>query len=539
MADSDTAIKLAKCALSVEPNNVFYRNALGLAYHAASKLDEALDEFDKSILLQSDVCESYGNKASVLIEQARFKEALETLDQGFHLNTQSPNLYVNKGVLLSRLGRVEEALQHFDEAIKLSPNSVDSGRNRLTLLNYSCTATAADIHLQTMDYWRLKNQNEVAVKACTHRPIKSDADKQALKIGYISADFWSHTIGKFFLPILTVLADLNVQAFLYSNSPIEDDVSVSLRSASQAWRPITGLTDETVCEEIKKDGVDILVDLSGHTDGHRLDVFRRKPAPVQMTWLGYVATTGLTEIDYIIADKMVLPENAETNFVEKPLRLPHSYYCFDPPQSAPALVPPPCLKSPNTTFGSFNNITKLNDDVFSAWSEILNRVPGSRLLIKAPQLSDDYIASSVKKDLERSGINTNTVVLLGQTTREDHMAMYNIVDIALDPFPYGGGMTTLEALWMGIPVITMLGDRWVSRASASILWAAGLADTITESRSDYIEKAIAMASDREGLIASRKNMRVIVASSPLCDIDGYAMALENLYRSAWRSWCLN
>ena len=288
------------------------------------------------------------------------------------------------------------------------------------------------------------------------------ADKKPLTIGYISADFWAHTIGRFFLPILSALKTLDVQTILYSNSPVEDDVSAFLRSVSTAWRSIADVSDEAVCEQIQKDGIDILIDLSGHTDGHRLDVFRRKPAPVQMTWLGYVATTGIPEIDYIITDDMVLPENAETYFVEKPLRLPHSYYCFDPPQTAPALTPPPCLKTSNITFGSFNNITKMNDEIYSIWREILSGVPGSRLLIKAPQLSDDFVASSVRSQLERCDVDSNSVVLLGKTSREDHMAMYNSVDIALDPFPYGGGMTTLEALWMGVPVVTLLGDRWVS-----------------------------------------------------------------------------
>ena len=325
---------------------------------------------------------------------------------------------------------------------------------------------------------------------------------------------------------------------MYSNSETEDDVTHSLRGASNEWRPIADQSDDDVVRRIQRDKIDILVDLSGHSDGHRLEVFRRKPAPVQMTWLGYVATTGLKEIDYILADSFTLPTSEESFFTEAPLRLSHTHFIFQPPETSPSIQSPPMMKHSGITFGCLNNIRKLNEDVIGVWSRILHAVPGSRMIIKYPQLSVDYIADSVKEFFYRNGFEEEQLILLGQTSHGEHLAAYNLIDIALDPFPYSGTMTTLETLWMGVPVITLDGTRWPSRVGTSILSTIGLPDMIAKTPSDYIEIAVTLARNKDELSSLRRNMRIMLKSSPLCDTNRFTRTLENLFQDAWKTWCL-
>jgi protein O-GlcNAc transferase len=533
----EAAHQSAKRAVTYAPHNAFYKNGLGLALHALGRLEEAEEAFNASIELEPQLLEPRSNKATVQIDRNQLKDALETLEDALRLDPSHFTSLVNKGVVLHRLGRVEEAIYQFDAARKQNPNSVDVARNRLMLLHYSSAHSATDIFNQTMDYWRLADSNFLPQKPQARNKV--DANKKPLRIGYVSADFQAHTIGRFFRPILGAHNEEEFHTILYANNSTEDDVTKALQASSGDWRNIAYQSDEQVSQQIQHDKIDILVDLSGHTDGHRLGVFRRKPAPIQMTWLGYFATTGLPEIDYILADRHVLPEADEALYTEKPLRLPESYFCFQPPESNLPLHPLPCLKKLTITFGCLNNITKLNADVVSVWSKILDAVPGSSLLIKSIQLSDEYIADSIRILFTENRITPERLVLLGKTNRQDHMAAYNSVDIALDPFPFGGGMTTLEALWMGIPVVTLSGGLWVSRVGASILSTAGFPDMITTSHTDYIEKAVELARNREGLVALRRDMRIILNSSPLCDIDRYTRRLEKLYQYSWQTWCLS
>ena len=229
--------------------------------------------------------------------------------------------------------------------------------------------------------------------------------------------------------------------------------------------------------------------------------------------------------------------NEEVLYTEIPLRLPHTYICFESPDEDMPVQPPPSSERAGVTFGSLNNISKLNADVIRVWAEILNSVPGSRLLIKCPQLSDKYIAGSVEDLFRRNGINSEQLILLGRTNRREHMATYNAIDIALDPFPYGGGITTLEALWMGVQVISEAGNRWVSRVGSSILSVVGLPDMVARSRSEYVDKAVNLAGDPESLASLRRNNRILLKSSPICDISRFTKALEDRYQEKWQIWC--
>ena len=419
------------------------------------------------------------------------------------------------------------------------PDSVEITRNRLNLMSYSRTHSAADIFNQTMVFWRVSDLHSAPQKAHVHIKNRTDANKEQIRIGYVSADFGIHSNGILFGPVLNAHNTGNFHTILYSNNTHEDDdVTKEMKAACGDWRSIAYWSDDQVVRQILDDKIDILVDLSGHTGGHRLDVFRRKPAPVQMTWLGYFTTTGLKEIDYILADRHVLPEGEEGHYTETPLRLPNTYFCFQPPTEDLPVQPPPFLKRSGLTFGCLNNILKLNADVIGAWSEILESVTGSRLMIKSPQLSHDSNAKAVERLFKGNEISPERLIILGETRRKEHMAIYNAIDIALDPFPFGGGTTTVEALWMGVPVISLAGDRWVSRVGASILFTVGLSDMVAKSRSEYIDMAVKLANDPNGIIALRRNMRMILESSAMTDSDRFTGAIEKIYREIWQSWCV-
>jgi protein O-GlcNAc transferase len=296
------------------------------------------------------------------------------------------------------------------------------------------------------------------------------------------------------------------------------------------------MSDEAVIAAIRDDGIDILVDLSGHTTGNRLAVFAARPAPVQCSWLGYFGTTGLAEIDYLIADRFVVPPGEEAFYSEAIWRLPDSYLCFTPPREAPQGVPSTAAGAP-LTFGCFNNLLKINPAVVSAWSAILEAVPESRLLLKTRQLDDPALGQALVAQFAAHAIAPDRVVCAGGGPRAALLAAYGAVDIALDPFPYGGGTTTIEALWMGVPVVSLRGDRFTGRVGDSVLTTSGLPELVADSVADYVGRARDLAQDRLRLAALRAGLRDRLAASPLCDAPRFARHLEGAWRRMWRDRC--
>jgi predicted O-linked N-acetylglucosamine transferase (SPINDLY family) len=294
------------------------------------------------------------------------------------------------------------------------------------------------------------------------------------------------------------------------------------------------LSNEAVDAAIRNDEIDILVDLAGHTTGNRLMVFAGKPAPVQCTWLGYFGTTGLSEIDYILADRFVIPPGDDVFYSEKVWRLPNSYLCFTPP-SEPAASPH--ARHDLVTFGCFNNVLKITEPVIAAWSTILANVPNSRLLLKTKQLDDAAVASALVEQFAARGIGRERIECTGGAPRAAFLAAYNDVDIALDPFPFCGGTTTVEALWMGVPVISLRGDRFSSRVGDSILMTCGMPELVAGSTHDYIDVAASLSGDRPRLAALRATVRDRLLASSLCDAKSFARDLEAAFREMWRQRC--
>jgi predicted O-linked N-acetylglucosamine transferase (SPINDLY family) len=363
-----------------------------------------------------------------------------------------------------------------------------------------------------------------------------------LRLGYVGADLRRNPVGYFLEAVLANHDPSQVEVFLFANQAVNDDLTDRLVQHAQHWRKVIGFGDDALAKIIRDDQIDILIDLSGHTGKHRLLTFARKPAPIQATWMGYFATTGMAAIDYILADRFVIPPQEESQYVERVLRLPESYLCFTPPDVSfdkrPLEVGPLPAKSRGyVTFGCFNNLTKITLDVLKVWAQILKAVPDSRLFLKYKPLADAGTRDYFRNRLSDLGIDPHRIRLEASSPRGELLAAYNQVDIGLDPFPFNGGTTTAEALWMGVPVVTLRGDRFVSHVGETFLTTAGQADLVTNTADEYIARTVALASDLPALAVRRARLRAELLGSPLCDGATFTRGLEAALRDAWRRWC--
>ena len=357
-----------------------------------------------------------------------------------------------------------------------------------------------------------------------------------LRIGYVSADFRRHAMAYFVEPFLAQHERNTWRVYCYSNCTRPDDVTQHLRGFAHEWRDIAALSDDAAARLIREDGIDILVDLAGHTGGNRLLLFARRPAPIQMTWLGYWGGTGMAAMDYRITDRYADPEGeADSHYREKLLRLPHSKWCYLPPAGMLACNALPAQSRGNVTFGSFCSFPRISNETMRAWATLLRRLPGARLrMIGAP---GDESLDRMLEIFEAAGVYADRVDLVARLPFDAYLQQYLQVDIALDPFPMNGGTTTCEALWLGVPVVSRSGRSAVSRSGSSLLTNAGLPELIADSWESYVDIAVALATDLAALAQLRATLRQRLRASPLLDAQGFTRDLEALYRDAWRSWC--
>ena len=364
-------------------------------------------------------------------------------------------------------------------------------------------------------------------------PRSSLLTKKRLRIGYVSGDFRKHSVAYFFEPLLQHHNSNVFETFCYYNNSSIDEMTKSLIAASDHWRPIAGISDTDVADLIRNDKIDILVDLSGHTSKNRLLVFARKPAPIQVAWLGYPNTTGLSAIDYRFTDIIADPiGKADELHSESLVRLANGFQCYKGNKAVHLNSELPFKRQGHITFGSFNNLTKVTPEVIKVWSHILHEVPKSSLVLKAKQLK--YNPSQYLDFFKQDGITEDRITLLGRMpSMNDHLELYNKVDICLDPFPYNGATTTCEALWMGVPVITLLGDRHVGRVGASILTNIGLTNFIAQDIDGYILLAVEIAAKTNYLQDIREGLRDKMQRAPLCDGRSFASDVESAYQEMW------
>ncbi|MBS0337844.1 MAG: tetratricopeptide repeat protein [Proteobacteria bacterium] len=531
----DAAATRYRQVLELAPDAAALHNNLANVLQALGRLGEAEASCRRALELDPGLPEAHFNLGNILQGLGRATESEESLRRALELRPGYREAYTGLGNALRDQGRVDAAQASFRAALELDAGDRDARDNLLLSLNYTDRHTRAEVYAEHLEWARRHVPPEGARQPRANIPDPG----RRLRIGYVSGDFRRHSVAYFIEPVLARHDRSSFEVTCYSNVALPDQMTAHLMRLADHAREISGLGDAEAAQLVRTDGIDILVDLAGHTAGHRLGVFALKPAPVQATYLGYPNTTGLAAVDWRITDVHADPPGDGDEFhSERLLRLPKTFLCFQPPAEAPEVQPPPSLKNGFVTFGSFNVLPKVTPEVIRAWSLLLGRVPGSRLLLKALGLGDAGSRAQMLAAFARHGVAADRVTVLPlEGSLRDHLARYHEMDIALDPFPFNGTTTTLEALWMGVPVVAIAGDRHSARVGSSILANAGLRELVARDADEYVALAAALAADGARLAALRLAMRDRVAASPLRDPAGFVRDLEGAYREVWARWC--
>jgi predicted O-linked N-acetylglucosamine transferase (SPINDLY family) len=528
------AVAAYRQALALKPAFAEAYNNLGIALQVQGRLEEAAASYRQALALKPAYAEAYNNLGAALQAQGLLTEAVAAYRQALALKPAYAEAYNNLGAALQAQGELEEAVAMFRQALALKPDYADAHSNQLLCLHYRPASDPATMfaHFRA---WHEQHARKLAVQMAP-RGNRREPDRP-LRIGYVSADFKRHPVGYFIEPVLSAHDKAQVRVYCYSMVRQADEVTVRLQAHADVWRNIVGMSDEAVAGLIRGDEIDILVDLAGHTAGNRLLVFARKPAPVQVTWIGFCTTTGLETMDYLLTDGFYAPPEGQRMFTEQLVRLPANHLCFRPPAYAPPVAPCPAARRGYPTFGCFNNLAKVNAAVVAGWAQILQRVPGARLLLKTHALTDRATRERYHKRFQAHGIVPERVDLVGPSPHAELLAQYGQIDVALDPFPYCGGWSTCEALWMGVPVVTLAGPSFLSCVGAGLLSSVGLPELIAQSVEQYVECAVELGRDVARLARLREGLRARLAASPLCDAVAFTRGLERAYRMMWRTWC--
>jgi predicted O-linked N-acetylglucosamine transferase (SPINDLY family) len=529
----DEAVTAHNRAIAIKPDFTLAYSNLGIALRQSGRFDEAVAAFGRAIGIEPGYAEAYSNLGNALNGQARHEEAIAALGRAIELNPELAEAHHNLGFALLVQGRNEEASAAYRRAVELRPGYALAHSDLLACMQYQSGITPAALaraHAEWDD--RHARPLERYGKAWD---LDVDPDpERPLRLGFVSGDLRRHPVGFFLAGVLENLDRRRFDVVCYdTRGGRRDAYGARIAARASAWHEASALDDDALAAQIRRDRIDILFDLAGHTPDNRLLVFARRPAPVQITWMGYVGTTGLKAMDYLIADRFHIPPGAEADYRETVLRMPDGYVCYEPPAAAPDVGPPPGLARGQVTFGCFNNAAKITAEVTATWAAILARVPGSRLLLVAPALGGATARARITALLAGAGCDPARLELRGPLPWLQLVAAYRSVDLALDTFPYSGGVTTCEALWMGVPVVTCPGATFAGRHSLSHLANVGLTESIAGDRGDYVERAVRLASDLDHLREVRTSLRPQMARSPLCDAPRFAGHFATLLREAW------
>ena len=532
------------------------------------RLELAVSLYQAILKRQPAHVEALSNLGLALQKVNRHEEALGFLTQALKHRPGHANSQLNLGLTCQSLGRREEALAAYQRTLAIEPGNVQARFNIAKMLQDDFDFEAASQAYQAaldvdprhadslanlifVQHYRYP-PDEAAQQALIQRvgelnparpawPRRA-TDKKPLRVGLVSADLRKHPVGYFLRDVLLALASTAVASgeltlLAYANHALADELTQDIRPAFATWHTVDLWNDAWLEAQIRSDEIDILVDLSGRTAGNRLPVFAAKPAPLQVSWLGYFATTGLQQMDAILADPVCVPAGEESLYVEQVVRLPHTRLCMSPPVVTELPAAPPVLQNGFITFGCFQTLPKINAGVLAAWAQILHACPQARLRLQAPQFSDDGQRAHFTGRLQAVGIDTGRVDLLGHVSRELYFASYSAVDILLDTFPYPGGTTTAEALWMGVPTLTLALPGMLGRQGQSMLENVGLADWVTHSEAEYVQHAVAWgqggADGGEKLQGLRTDLRTRAAQSPLFNAPQFAQDWWVVLQGLW------
>jgi protein O-GlcNAc transferase len=529
--EADEAEACYRQALELDPNHAAVHNNLGNMLRERGRSGDAIECYRRAIAINPQHYRAYLNLGVALEAQSEFDQAAAAYRRALAIKPDYSRPYNNLGGMLKAQGRAGEAAAYYARAVELAPDDRAVHSNLLYCLQYDPAMTPGALLVAHQAYDEALGPARPAIHANPRDPDKP------LNIGYLSADLRRHPVGFFMSPVVTMHDRANFRVYCYFGHRREDAVTLYLRGKADVWRRTVGIDDDELAEAIRADGIDILVDLGGHTSENRLPVFARRPAPVQATWAGYVGTTGVSAIDYLITDRQHSPPGSERHAVEQLVRLPDGYICWAIPGYVPDVGPLPATQPGAVTFGCFNNLAKLNPPVIALWGRLLRELPASRLLLKTRELANPGACARIRELFAVEGVADEALLFEGHSEHAELLARYNAVDIALDPFPYSGGLTTIEALWMGVPVVTMPGERFASRHSFSHLTVAGLGELVADGPEGYLRIATELARDLSRLAGLRAGLRERMRGSPLLQGERFTRGLENAYRAMWRRWC--
>jgi protein O-GlcNAc transferase len=562
---TDAALASYERAIAIKPDYAEAHNNRGIALRKLARADEALASYDRAIALAPNYADAHVNRGATLLELGRPDAALASLDRAISLCPGSATAHNNRGqalekryqfdaalasyeraiahrpgyadahsnlgnILLSQ-GRLDEAIEYHRKALGLEPDNAGAHGNLLFALNYHPDMGAEEIYRAYQEY----NRQQCAPLRSAHRAHGNDKSPQRrLRVGYVSPDFCDHSCRYFLEPLLAHHDKGQVEVFAYAELDREDKMTARYKTYADRWVATRGMSDEGLAERIRNDGIDILVDLAGHTAGNRLLSLAHKPAPVSVSWLGYGYTTGLSAIDYYLTDAASAPQGSEALFAERPWRVATPAYVFRPKPGMGEAGNLPALQRGHVTFGTLTRSVRINHRTVRAWSEILKAVPGARLVIDSANFKDAAMRERMAAHFAQHGVERERLTVGYHTPPWDTLRG---TDIGLDCFPHNSGTTLFETLYMGVPVITLAERPSVGRLGSSILHGVGHPEWIAENEDDYVAKAVELAGDITRLSEIRAALRGQMQAGPLMDEAGFARKVEDAYRGMWQAWC--
>jgi len=531
--DFERAEPLLRAALERKPEFPEAQVVLSNLYESRGDLAAAVSTLESALKQRPDWAGVLFNYAVMLWKLRRISEAEAALRRAIAIEPGLVPAYGLLGNILRVHARIPEALEVLGVARKLDPGRLDIESTELFLLTCSDEISSEALFARHKDFGvRLERAIERRFE-----PFGNSRDpERRLRVGYVSGNFNFHPVAFFAIPLLERHERSACEIFCYWTGDMVDDFTRQVQARADVWRDVASMSDAALAETINRDGIDILVDLSGHSGFFRLAVFAQQPAPVQVAWLGYLSTTGMTRIQYRLCDRHTDPPGMTDRFhTETLVRLPNSQWCYRPIVSIDCSEEPPFRRNGFITFGSFSNVLKLSPTVRRLWAEILTRLPDSRIVFAG--IPQGPIRDGLIRDFEKAGIAAGRIATFPRVGSADYFRSFNDIDVALDTTPYSGGTTTCDTLWMGVPIVTVPGTRSISRSTASILATLGLSDWIAASPEDYIRLAVRCAEDRETIAELRRTLRGRMRASPLMDELQFARDVEDAYRRMWRAWC--
>jgi protein O-GlcNAc transferase len=527
----DEATAALHQALHLKPDDAVAHNNLGVVLRDKGLLDEAIAACRQALRLKPDYALAHANLGNALRDQGLLDDAVAAYRQALQLKPDYAEAYSNLGNVLGDKGLLNEAIAAYRQAIALEPDSAAFHSNLVLTLHYHERSDPRMLLAESLQWAR---QHADLLKQFIPPHTNDRSPGRRLKIGYVSPDFRNHPISCYLLPLLAAHDPAQVEIFCYAQVARPDAITERIRGYAHQWRNIVGMTDAQVAEQINQDRIDILIDLAAHAAGNRLLAFARKPAPVQATYLAYAGTTGLDTIDYRITDPYFdRPDVPDAHYTERSVRLPETLWCYEPVIES-RTTPLPAAASGLITFGCLNNFCKITNSTLQVWCGLLAAVPNSRLLLHA-RIGNHR--DRVRQALAGNGLDLHRLEFVDRLPLQQYMEQYHGIDIALDPFPYAGGTTTCDALWMGVPVVTLKGQTAVGRAGFSILMNLGLPELVAHTPPQYAQIAADLAGDLPRLTALRSTLRERMKNSPLMDASRFARNMEAAYRQMWRTWC--